>query len=208
MYALHPAHLITPEAGKPSGADCPDEYKSPIGNQAALADACRATLNLRGDDGTGWSLGWKINHWARLLDGDHAFRLLKRQLRLVEESDYNYKKGGGTYPNMFDAHPPFQIDGNYGTCAGIAEMFCQGYRGNLLLLPALPSEWKSGHMYGLRAPGGLTVDIDFADGKLKLARLYAERDFDHPLRVVYGDHVKYVKISAGRTYELKAEDFN
>ena len=79
MYALHPAHLITPEAGKPSGADCPDEYKSPIGNQAALADACRATLNLRGDDGTGWSLGWKINHWARLLDGDHAFRLLKRQ---------------------------------------------------------------------------------------------------------------------------------
>ena len=207
MYALHPAHLITPEAGKPSGADCPDEYKSPIGNQAALADACRATLNLRGDDGTGWSLGWKINHWARLLDGDHAFRLLKRQLRLVEESDYNYKKGGGTYPNMFDAHPPFQIDGNYGTCAGIAEMFCQGYRGNLLLLPALPSEWKSGHMYGLRAPGGLTVDIDFADGKLKLVRLYAERDFDKPLRVVYGDHVKYVKISAGRTYEFRHEDF-
>ena len=109
---------------------------------------------------------------------------------------------------MLCAHPPFQIDGNFGTCAGIAEMFCQGYRGNLLLLPALPSAWKDGHMYGLRAPGGLTVDIDFAGGALKLARIYADRDLARPVRVVYGDHVKYLKISAGRAYELKPDDFN
>ena len=208
LYALHPARLITPEAGKASAADCPEEYRSPIAGQAALADACRASLNLRGDDGTGWSLGWKINHWARLLDGDHAFKLLRRQLRLVDDHGFNYMSGGGTYANMFDAHPPFQIDGNFGTCAGIAEMFCQGYRGNLLLLPALPSEWKDGHMYGLRAPGGLTVDIDFAGGALKLARIYADRDLARPVRVVYGDHVKYLKISAGRAYELKPDDFN
>ena len=101
--------------------------------------------------------------WARLLDSGMAYENLQQLL------------AWSTNPNLLDSHPPFQIDGNYGTCAGIAEMFCQGYRGNLLLLPALPSEWKSGHMYGLRAPGGLTVDIDFADGKLKLARLYARR---------------------------------
>lgn len=208
LYALHPARLITPEAGKPSGSDCTDEYRSPIDNQAALANACRRTLELRGDDGTGWSLGWKINHWARLLDGDHALKLLRRQLRLVDDHGFNYMAGGGTYANMFDAHPPFQIDGNFGTCSGIAEMFVQGYRGNLLLLPALPAEWRDGHMYGLRAPGGLTVDIDFAGGRLKLARIYADHDLPNPLRVVCGDRVKYVKINAGRTCELRADSFN
>jgi alpha-L-fucosidase 2 len=109
---------------------------------------------------------------------------------------------------MFDAHPPFQIDGNFGTCSGIAEMFVQGYRGNLLLLPALPAEWRDGHMYGLRAPGGLTVDIDFAGGRLKLARIYADHDLPNPVRVVCGDRVKYVKINAGRTCELRADSFN
>lgn len=207
LYALHPAHLITPEAGRASAADCPEEYRSPIPNQADLANACRQTLNMRGDDGTGWSLGWKINHWARLMDGDHAVKLIKRQLRLVEENGYDYLSGGGTYPNMFDAHPPFQIDGNFGTCAGIAEMFCQGYRGNLLLLPALPTEWKSGRMHGLRAPNGLTVDIDFENGKLKLARIYARNALARPLRVVYADKVKYISLTAGDMCELRERDF-
>lgn len=207
LYALHPARLITPESSRPSGANCPAEYRSPVDGQQELARACRASLELRGDDGTGWALGWKINHWARLMDGDHALRLLKRQLRLVEEGGYNYSTGGGTYPNLFDAHPPFQIDGNFGACAGIAEMFCQGYRGNLLLLPALPGEWKSGHMHGLCAPGALTVDIDFENGRLKLARIYAGRDLTRPLRVVYDDMVKYINVAAGRTYELRPGDF-
>ncbi len=207
LYALHPARLITPESGRPSGANCPAEYRSAIDDQPELANACRTSLNLRGDDGTGWALGWKINHWARLMDGDHALKLLKRQLRLVDDGGFNYSSGGGTYANMFDAHPPFQIDGNFGACAGIAEMFCQGYRGNLLLLPALPGEWKSGHMHGLCAPGRLTVDIDFENGRLKLARIYASRDLKQPLRVVYDDMVKYLNIAAGRTYELRAGDF-
>ena len=210
LYALHPARLITPEAEKPAGGELPEGYRSPVGDQARLTEGCRRLLEQRGDDGTGWSLGWKINHWARLLDGDHALRLLKMQLRLVQEDPQNrarYGGGGGTYPNMFDAHPPFQIDGNFGTCAGIAEMFVQGYRGNLLLLPALPGEWRNGRMCGLKAPDGLTVDIEFADGALSEARIYAHHDIAQQLRVVYRGRAKYMNVSGGCTYTLRAEDF-
>ncbi len=158
MYALHPAELITPD-GTPE-----------------LAAACRRTLEMRGDNGTGWSLAWKINIWARLWDGDHALKLLDMQLVPVKESKIPIYVGGGTYPNLFDAHPPFQIDGNYGTVSGICEMLLQCRGDKLFLLPALPSAWKNGEVKGLLAHGGITVDIKWLDGKLKSYKLHGQAD--------------------------------
>ena len=138
-----------------------------------LADAARKTLEVRGDKSTGWSMAWKINFWARLHDGDHAYKLLVDLLRPCVEKTTNMVNGGGSYPNLFCAHPPFQIDGNYGGCAGIAEMLVQSQTGRIELLPALPSAWQTGSFKGLKVQGGGEVSAKWSEGRLTEAGLKA-----------------------------------
>jgi alpha-L-fucosidase 2 len=164
LYALYPANLI-------SAIATPE-----------LANAAKRTLQIRGDDGTGWSLAWKVNFWARLLDGDHAHLLYKNLLRLTKENNTNYNRGGGAYPNMFDAHPPFQIDGNFAGAAGLMEMLLQSQGGEIFLLPALPAVWKSGKVKGLVARGNYIVDINWANNKFSSAMLLAKNGGDCIIR--------------------------
>ncbi len=178
LYGLHPANEITLE-GTPE-----------------LAEACKASLNLRGDEGTGWSLGWKINQWARLFDGDRALKLLNTQLRVVESSDVKYSERGGTYINMFDAHPPFQIDGNFGATSGIAEMLLQSRGKRIFILPALPSAWKKGEVKGLCAKGRVTVDIQWDEDFVKTELL---SEIDQTVMVaVKGTQMVKVELKAGK----------
>jgi len=141
-----------------------------------LANAAKASLEARGDEGTGWSLAWKTNFWARLHDGNRAYKLLRRLLKPVYESGFNMANGGGTYINLFCGHTPFQIDGNFGGTAGIAEMLIQSQAGYIELLPALPGEWSDGSFSGLCVRGGGEVSAKWEDGKISKLVIKAASD--------------------------------
>ena len=144
-----------------------------------LFDACKKTLEIRGDAGTGWSLAWKINFHARLRNAQKAYDLLNLQLNPVKsrrKSGFNYGDGGGTYPNLFDAHPPFQIDGNFGAASGINEMLVQSDGESIYLLPALPSEWKEGSVKGFRVKGNAKIDFSWKNGRITDYKLHSENE--------------------------------
>lgn len=131
-----------------------------------LMEASKQVMLIRGDDATGWSLGWKINVWARLGDGEQAMKFINMMLRPVNECEYNYAGGGGVYPNLLDAHPPFQIDGNFGVTAGILEMLIQSHEGEVKLLPAIPKLWNSGYVKGIVTRGGYIIDMKWENGEV------------------------------------------
>jgi alpha-L-fucosidase 2 len=157
-----------------------------------LAAAAKKTLISRGDESTGWAMAWRINFWARLSDGNHAYRLLRNLMSIVENEGIDYAKGGGVYSNLFDAHPPFQIDGNFGATSGVAEMLIQSEIGEISLLPALPDVWSSGSVKGLKARGGYTVDIVWKDRVVITFRITSEYGGNVNVRV-NGD-IKSVKV--------------
>jgi alpha-L-fucosidase 2 len=182
LYGLHPGNEFTSD------------------HTPELMEACRTALKERGDGGTGWSLGWKVNHWARLRDGDHALKLIRRQLMPVEDDTVSYENHGGTFDNLFDAHPPFQIDGNFGVCAGIAEMLLQSHEGYLNLLPALPEDWQNGHITGLVGRGNVSVSLFWLDGVLVKACLVPR--FDGVITVKYQENKVRLFAGAGETISL------
>jgi alpha-L-fucosidase 2 len=176
LYALYPGDQIT------------------VRRTPQLAAAARKSLELRGDLSTGWAIAWRINLWARLREAEHTHGVIKL---LLDPSR--------TYPNMFDAHPPFQIDGNFGGAAGICEMLLQCIDGEIELLPALPKAWATGAIKGLRARGGFSIDMSWRDGKLEKATVAASVGGEARLR--YGDQTKGLKLAAGRHATLTAASF-
>ncbi len=184
LFGLYPGTTLTPS-------------KTP-----ELMEACRLTLLRRGDEGTGWSRAWKICFWARLGDGDHAYRLLKNLLQPAIRPDGGHK--AGTYPNLFCAHPPFQIDGNLGGTAGVAEMLVQSHDGCINLLPALPAHWRDGAFKGFCTRGGAVVDCIWRDGKVKQVVIFSRHGGTYRIRC--NEAERCVVLRAGETKRLRFRD--
>jgi alpha-L-fucosidase 2 len=186
LYGVYPSNQISP-------------VRTP-----ELFDAARTSLLYRGDPATGWSMGWKVNLWARFLDGNHAYKLITDQLRLVgSKLDTVNTKGGGTYPNMLDAHPPFQIDGNFGCTAGIAEMLLQSHDGAVYLLPALPDRWASGAVSGLIARGGFEVAMVWKNRKITQLQIKSKLGGNCRLRInqdYLGKNRSTLKLAKGNNF--------
>lgn len=186
LIGLYPGSHITPE------------------NTPELAEACRQTLIQKGDRSTGWSTGWRINLWARLKDGEKAYQIYKSLLTYVSPENYkgpDYRRSGGTYPNLFDAHPPFQIDGNFGGTAGVCEMLIQSHNG-IHLLPALPQAWHTGEVKGLCARGGFEIDMKWKDGKITWVKVISKSN--QTTTIHYNGKTKKIKGKAGKTFIIKA----
>jgi len=183
LFALYPGRQIT-RAGTPE-----------------LAKAAEVSLKARGEKSTGWSRAWKINFWARLWDGDYAYKMLRNLLTVVRETKVIYgASGAGVYPNLLDSHPPFQIDGNLGAVAGYCEMLLQSHTGDIRLLPALPKAWPDGMVTGIRARGGFDVDITWKNGRLTKAVIHSKAG--QPCKVVYGDKSWELKTTAGSSHPI------
>lgn len=187
LYALHPGKQIS------------------ITQTPTEAEAARVSLNARGDEGTGWSLAWKVNFWARLQDGNRAHKLFKSVLRPVADQGTNMADGGGSYANLLCAHPPFQLDGNMGSTAGVAEMLLQSQTGVIELLPALPDAWATGSVKGLKARGNVTVDEVWENGKLKSVTLVSPNAQKRVLK--YGNKTINAEIGAGKEKRWNGGDF-
>ncbi|HWQ93413.1 MAG TPA: glycoside hydrolase family 95 protein [Clostridia bacterium] len=170
-----------------------------------LAEAARKSLEVRGDDGVGWSLAYKIALWARLQDGNRAWALLSKALNPVTDLNIRYDGGGGVYPNLFDASPPFQIDGNFGATAAIGEMLLQSHDEIIHLLPALPEAWRTGEFRGVRARGGIQVDLYWKDARLTRATICADHDVTS--RVKYRDKTIMLNLKAGKPVHLSSGQF-
>jgi alpha-L-fucosidase 2 len=185
LFGLFPGHHITPE---PATWD--------------LSYACRKTLEIKGDETTGWSKGWRINLWARLWDGNRAYKMIRELLTYVEPDGIrtSYSKGGGTYPNLFDAHPPFQIDGNFGGAAAFAEMLVQSSETEIRLLPALPDAWSEGSVRGLCARGGFEVSLNWANNGLQ--KVVVSSKTGGKTTVMYKDKIKNIDLKAGEKVEI------
>ena len=189
----HISHLFALYPGKQISID-----KTP-----ELAEAAKVSLNARGDEGTGWSLGWKINFWSRLQDGNRAQKMIRRLLKTTTDEGFEMVIGGGTYSNLLCAHPPFQLDGNMGATAGIAEMLVQSHNDQVILLPALPDIWKSGSVNGLKARGGYEVDIEWDQGKLKKVKMISK--ISNVVNLQYRDNIISYNLNASESIELNGD---
>lgn len=188
LYGLYPGHQITVE-------------KTPD-----LAKAAQRTLEIKGDNTTGWSKGWRINLWARLKDGNHAYKMFRELLTYVEPDGakkIDYAGGGGTYPNLFDAHPPFQIDGNFGGAAGVVEMLLQSNEKEIYLLPALPDAWPTGSVKGICARGGFEISMKWANGKLSSVEILSKAG--NTCIVSYKGKTKTFGTTKGGVYQLDSD---